>query len=53
MDMFMMHVKGTFERPARLVLDVPVWLDTLICQLLEKKPEHASARRGDGGRRSQ
>ncbi|HTU16773.1 MAG TPA: serine/threonine-protein kinase [Gemmataceae bacterium] len=39
MDMFMQHVNGTFERPSRLVLDIPVWLDTLICQLLEKKPE--------------
>jgi serine/threonine-protein kinase len=40
MDMFLQHVNGTFERPSRLVLDMPVWLDTLICQLLEKKPEH-------------
>jgi serine/threonine-protein kinase len=39
MDMFVQHVQGEFERPSRLVLDVPVWLDTLICQLLEKKPE--------------
>jgi eukaryotic-like serine/threonine-protein kinase len=39
MDMFMLHVQGTFERPSRLVLDIPVWLDNLICQLLEKKPE--------------
>jgi serine/threonine-protein kinase len=39
MDMFMQHISGTFERPSRLVLDTPVWLDTLICQLLEKKPE--------------
>src|SRR5262249_14876090 len=39
MDMFLQHVQGTFERPSRLVLDLPVWLDTLICQLLEKKPE--------------
>src|SRR5947207_15183729 len=38
MDMFMMHVKGTFERPSRVV-DVPKWLDILIVQLLEKKPE--------------
>jgi serine/threonine-protein kinase len=38
MDMFLMHVQGTFERPSRIVLDIPVWLDTLICQLLEKKP---------------
>ncbi|MFL5243835.1 MAG: serine/threonine protein kinase [Gemmataceae bacterium] len=39
MDMFMQHVQGTFERPARLVMDIPVWLDNLVCQLLEKKPE--------------
>src|SRR5206468_3260286 len=39
MDMFMAHVQGTFERPSRLVLDIPKPLDTLICQLLEKKPE--------------
>ncbi len=39
MDMFLQHVQGTFERPSRLVLDIPVWLDTLVCQLLEKKPE--------------
>ncbi len=39
MEMFMMHIQGTFERPSRLVLDTPVWLDNLICQLLEKKPE--------------
>jgi serine/threonine-protein kinase len=40
MEMFLAHTKGTFERPARLVLDTPIWLDTLVCQLLEKKPEH-------------
>jgi eukaryotic-like serine/threonine-protein kinase len=39
MDMFMQHVKGKFERPSRIVLDVPVWLDTLICHLMEKKPD--------------
>jgi predicted Ser/Thr protein kinase len=39
MEMFMQHTQGTFERPARLVLDIPVWLDNLICQLLQKKPE--------------
>ena len=38
-DMFMQHVTGTFERPSRLVMDLPIWLDTLICQLMEKKPE--------------
>jgi serine/threonine-protein kinase len=39
MEMFTLHVQGTFERPSRLVLDLPIWLDNLICQLLEKKPE--------------
>jgi serine/threonine-protein kinase len=39
MDMFMLHVNATCERPSRLVLDMPIWLDNLICQLLEKKPE--------------
>jgi serine/threonine-protein kinase len=40
MDMFMQHVQGTFVRPSKRVLDIPVWLDNLICQLLEKKPDH-------------
>jgi serine/threonine-protein kinase len=35
MDMFMLHVKGSFERPSRLVVETPKWLDILICQLLE------------------
>jgi eukaryotic-like serine/threonine-protein kinase len=39
MDMFMQHVQGTFERPSRIVFDMPVWLDTLVSQLMEKKPE--------------
>jgi predicted Ser/Thr protein kinase len=39
MDMFMQHVQGPFVRPAQRQLDVPVWLDTLVCQLMEKKPE--------------
>jgi serine/threonine-protein kinase len=39
MDMFMQHVKGKFERPSRVILDLPVWLDTLIGQLLEKAPD--------------
>lgn len=40
MEMFILHDRGTFERPGRRELDMPVWLDNLICQLLEKKPEH-------------
>jgi eukaryotic-like serine/threonine-protein kinase len=39
-DMFMAHVNEPFERPSRRVLDIPPWLDTLVCQLMEKKPEH-------------
>ena len=39
MDMFMAHVQGGFERPSRVVPDIPKWLDTLVCQLLEKSPE--------------
>ncbi len=39
MDMFVLHVSGTFERPSHLVLELPIWLDTLICQLLEKQPD--------------
>ncbi len=39
MDMFVQHTTGTFERPSRRCLDIPIWLDTLVCQLLEKKPD--------------
>jgi serine/threonine-protein kinase len=39
MEMFLLHCSGTCERPSRLVMGLPAWLDTLICQLLEKKPE--------------
>jgi serine/threonine-protein kinase len=39
MDMFLQHVNGKFERPSRLAMDIPPWLDTLVCQLLEKKPD--------------
>jgi serine/threonine-protein kinase len=39
-DLFMMHVQGSFIRPSKLVPEMPIWLDTLVCQLLEKKPEH-------------
>ena len=38
LDMFLAHTEGKFERPSRLVLDIPIWLDTLVCQLLEKDP---------------
>jgi eukaryotic-like serine/threonine-protein kinase len=39
MAMFMLHLNGTFERPSRRILDIPVWLDNLVCQLLEKQPD--------------
>ncbi len=39
MDMFLKHVKVKPPRVAQFV-DVPPWLDTLIDQLLAKKPEH-------------
>jgi serine/threonine-protein kinase len=39
LDMFLAHTQGKFERPSRLVLDIPIWLDTLVCQMMEKDPE--------------
>ncbi len=39
-DMFMLHVQGEFIRPARLKPEIPIWLDTLVVQMMEKKPEH-------------
>jgi len=39
MDMFMAHVQGKCERPARIVLEIPKWLDNLVVQMMEKKPE--------------
>ncbi|MCI0377797.1 MAG: serine/threonine protein kinase [Gemmataceae bacterium] len=39
MEVFLKHMNDPFERPARQVLDIPVWFDTLICQLMEKEPD--------------
>jgi tRNA A-37 threonylcarbamoyl transferase component Bud32 len=40
-DMFMKHVHEPPPRPSRLVDDmIPIWLDTLVLQMLEKQPEH-------------
>ncbi len=39
LEMFMQHIKGKFERPSRLVMDIPIFLDTLVCQLIEKDPQ--------------
>ncbi len=40
MELFLKHVNEPPPRPSQFALDIPVWLDTLVCQLLEKKPEH-------------
>ncbi len=39
MEMFLQHANGTFAQPSKLVLECPPWLNTIICQLMEKKPE--------------
>jgi predicted Ser/Thr protein kinase len=38
-DMFLKHVNDTPVRPAKLVHDLPVWLDNLIMFLLEKEKD--------------
>jgi eukaryotic-like serine/threonine-protein kinase len=38
MEMFMQHTQGKFPRPSKLMMEIPIWLDELICQLLEKEP---------------
>lgn len=30
---------GQFDRPSRYVDDLPIWLEEIVCQLLEKEPE--------------
>jgi serine/threonine-protein kinase len=39
MEMFIKHVQDRPVPPAKTVLDMPVWLDTLILALLEKEPD--------------
>lgn len=39
MEMFLKHVQEQPVPPAKLVLDVPIWLDTLILGLMEKQPD--------------
>jgi eukaryotic-like serine/threonine-protein kinase len=39
MEMFQKHASEPAPRASRHVLDIPIWLDTLIHQLMEKKPE--------------
>lgn len=33
------HQYGQFDKPRRYVPEIPIWLDDLICQCLEKKPD--------------
>jgi serine/threonine-protein kinase len=39
MEMFLKHANAPFAPPSQFVIECPVWLNTLICQLMEKKPE--------------
>lgn len=39
MEMFLQHVQGDYVRPGRLIMEIPLWLDNVVCQLLAKKPE--------------
>jgi len=38
LDMFMAHVHNDFIRPRFLQPEIPVWLDVLVCQMMEKEP---------------
>lgn len=38
-EMFRHHLESKAPRPSKLVPDIPVWLDSLIVQLMEKKRE--------------
>jgi serine/threonine-protein kinase len=42
-DLLHKHIYGQFERPARLVPDLPHDIDSLVCQLLDKDPERRPA----------
>jgi eukaryotic-like serine/threonine-protein kinase len=39
MEMFLKHANAPFAPPSQWVVDCPPWLNTIICQLMEKKPE--------------
>jgi hypothetical protein len=45
-DLLHKHVYGRFDRPVRLVPELPAEFDDIICQLLEKEP---AKRPADGG----
>jgi len=39
MEVFLQHANNTdYRTPGQIALDVPIWLDTLVCQLMEKEP---------------
>jgi hypothetical protein len=39
MEVFLQHANKTdYKRPAEIVMEVPVWLNTLVDQLMEKEP---------------
>ncbi len=40
MDMFLKHTNEPIPRASGLALDLPVWFDTLVYQLMEKNPDH-------------
>ena len=39
LDVLQKHRYGRFDRPKQLVPEIPIWLDELICELLEKDPQ--------------
>ena len=39
MEMFLKHANAPFAPPSQWVPDCPPWLNNIICQLMEKKPE--------------
>ncbi|QDT39651.1 serine/threonine protein kinase [Stratiformator vulcanicus] len=38
LDVIRQHRYGQFDRPRRYTEDIPIWLDDLVCSLLEKAP---------------
>jgi serine/threonine-protein kinase len=39
MEVFLQHANKTdYKTPGQIVLEIPIWLDTLVCQLMEKEP---------------
>lgn len=39
MELFLHHVQTKPEKPSRIEMDIPKWMDTLVLHLLEKKPD--------------